>query len=355
MASIVEEANDTYMTPAIIVSPEPESGNMKPGPWSEWYETRDQKRFWRARRLPDDTWGYQFSDIKPSSSAPKPSAARQKPPPTANATNSNRMASFFFGVPIVITPPPSQHRPASIYPPPPKDTDDTVEAEAVSTVTTTTNNSRDRGHLNPHFLLPRDSGTTFPSAVSTGKGRGSSLSILSSEKVSTLSKHEEDSIDRPNHRHNKTANNKSRGGASKLAPSSKAATHKTKSKANKPGNTNTNPTNTKNNNTIIPGNGNDSNNNTKPRPTGITTTATTNLLSLSLSKPRPPPKPPAPPAAGTSPSPSAAAGKKLHNKVKNEKEMRIDTKKRVKNWLKDVEPETLSSASLDEQGLPVYR
>lgn len=48
-------------------------------------------------------------------------------------------------------------------------------------------------------------------------------------------------------------------------------------------------------------------------------------------------------------------GKKLHNKVKNEKELRIDTKRRVKGWLKDIGPEAPEPPAQDSEGLPIYK
>ncbi|KAK0752212.1 hypothetical protein B0T18DRAFT_458613 [Schizothecium vesticola] len=46
-------------TPRIVLQPppdEPPVPSPKPGPWSDWFPTRDSPpRFWRARKLPDDT------------------------------------------------------------------------------------------------------------------------------------------------------------------------------------------------------------------------------------------------------------------------------------------------------------
>ncbi|KAK0651686.1 hypothetical protein B0T16DRAFT_84742 [Cercophora newfieldiana] len=335
MASIVEESSpDVYMTPAIVTATptqpqDPES--KRPGPWSEWYETRDQTRFWRARKLPDDTWSYEFSDINPSAIT-KPT--RPKPPPGSNRS----LASFFFGIPITTpsaTSPAAHIRPTAVFPPPPRDPD--PESASTTNSSSTSTPSHDR----PNIPLARSSGTTFPSSVSTGKGKGSSLSILSSERISVLSKHEETSS-----RGGRTANHHHRGskGISKApALSSKAGA---KSKANTPLITTI---------TASPGGSN-----TKP-PKGAATTggggksraAATTIISFSLPKPRVK-------AAGV--PPAALSGnanvkentKRLDKKIKNDKELRIDTKKRVKGWLKDVVPEVMQS-EWDEQGLPVYK
>lgn len=48
-----------------------------------------------------------------------------------------------------------------------------------------------------------------------------------------------------------------------------------------------------------------------------------------------------------------AYAKKLHAKVKSEKEMRVDPKRRVRVWLKGVEVGV--EVVLDAEGLPVYR
>ena len=50
---------------------------------------------------------------------------------------------------------------------------------------------------------------------------------------------------------------------------------------------------------------------------------------------------------------TSALAKKLHAKVKSEKELKMDPKRRVKAWLKDVEVD-MELIPLDGQGLPVY-
>jgi len=324
MAAIVEESTDVYMTPAIIPTAAAEPESKKPGPWSDWYETRDQQRFWRARKLPDDTWGYEFSDTNPSAN---PKVGR----PKAAAPTSNRsLASFFFGIPAAQPAAPFQNtpshlRPASVFPPPPRDTDPDPESASTSNSSSTGTASRER----PNIPLARSSGTTFPSSVSTGKGKGSSLSMLSSERVSTLSRHEEDSS--LGRLHTKARD-------SKTASSSKAS-----------------PKSKPNNNTSLATANNNNNDAGKP-PKNIngskSRAAATTIISLSLSKPRGKGMP-----VASLPPPAPAPGinsKKLHNKVKNEKELRIDTKKRVKGWLKDVVPEAAPS-DWDDQGLLIYK
>jgi hypothetical protein len=49
-----------------------------------------------------------------------------------------------------------------------------------------------------------------------------------------------------------------------------------------------------------------------------------------------------------------ALAKKLHARVRAEKELRVDPKRRVKNWLKGVELD-LELIPLDVEGLPIYR
>ncbi|KAK3299356.1 uncharacterized protein B0H64DRAFT_318471 [Chaetomium fimeti] len=49
-----------------------------------------------------------------------------------------------------------------------------------------------------------------------------------------------------------------------------------------------------------------------------------------------------------------ALAKKLHARVKSEKELRVDPKKRVKTWLKGVELD-LEPIPLDVEGFPIYR
>jgi hypothetical protein len=55
-------------------------------------------------------------------------------------------------------------------------------------------------------------------------------------------------------------------------------------------------------------------------------------------------------AASTS---SSALAKKLHAKVRAEKELKMDPKRRVKTWLKGVEVD-LTPIPLDILGLPIY-
>jgi hypothetical protein len=50
----------------------------------------------------------------------------------------------------------------------------------------------------------------------------------------------------------------------------------------------------------------------------------------------------------------AAYAKKLHAKVKSEKELKADPKRRVRTWLKGVELDT-APLPLDEWGFPIYR
>jgi hypothetical protein len=49
-----------------------------------------------------------------------------------------------------------------------------------------------------------------------------------------------------------------------------------------------------------------------------------------------------------------ALAKKLHARVRAEKELRVDPKRRVKNWLKGVELD-LEPIPLDVEGFPIYR
>jgi hypothetical protein len=51
---------------------------------------------------------------------------------------------------------------------------------------------------------------------------------------------------------------------------------------------------------------------------------------------------------------TSALAKKLHARIKSEKELKVDPKKRVKTWLKGVELD-LAPIPLDAQGFPIYR
>jgi len=51
---------------------------------------------------------------------------------------------------------------------------------------------------------------------------------------------------------------------------------------------------------------------------------------------------------------NSSLAKKLHAKVKSEKELKMDPKKRVKTWLKGVEVDW-TPIPLDAQGFPIYR
>lgn len=52
--------------------------------------------------------------------------------------------------------------------------------------------------------------------------------------------------------------------------------------------------------------------------------------------------------------PTSALAKKLHARVKSEKELKVDPKRRVRAWLKGVEVD-LAPIPLDTQGFPIYR
>jgi hypothetical protein len=51
---------------------------------------------------------------------------------------------------------------------------------------------------------------------------------------------------------------------------------------------------------------------------------------------------------------TSAFARKLHAKVKSEKELKVDPKKRVRTWLKGVEVD-LAPMPLDAHGFPIYR
>jgi hypothetical protein len=104
--------------------------------------------------------------------------------------------------------------------------------------------------------------------------------------------------------------------------------------------------------------------------------AHSDCTDVRLAQPPPPPPPPPPPepvhkaaaaattsaakkkkigtAAAATPAQNRAMAKKFHAKVKMEKEMRMDPKRRVKAWLKKVDVDW-GLIPLDAEGLPVYR
>ncbi|KAK3359863.1 hypothetical protein B0T25DRAFT_112105 [Lasiosphaeria hispida] len=312
MAPIAEETIDTLMTSALVPRESREPGPRKPAPWSEWYACNDPKRLWRARQLPNESWDYQFK--RKNTPAPQKKAAAAGRPMSA----TRGLASFLFGIPLSpVASPPSSQAPAkptiTITPPPPN--------EDESTSTTNSDSTARRG---PKISGERSSATTFPSTLSTGKGKGSSLSNLSSGR-------EERDKPEPPRPSNAHLNPKSparaggpRGGSQFLSPNARstAGTGKMRKKM--------------------------------PKPIPATTV-------ISLSKP---PRRQAPAKAATSAATpnnnsnnsfnNISNSKKLGTKVRSEKELRIDTKKRVRGWLKDVEPETAPQV-LDQHGLLIYR
>jgi hypothetical protein len=102
--------------------------------------------------------------------------------------------------------------------------------------------------------------------------------------------------------------------------------------------------------------------------------AHSDCTDVRLAQPPPPPPPPPEPvhkaaaaattsaakkkkigtAAAATPAQNRAMAKKFHAKVKMEKEMRMDPKRRVKAWLKKVDVDW-GLIPLDAEGLPVYR
>ncbi|KAK0719907.1 hypothetical protein B0H67DRAFT_169832 [Lasiosphaeris hirsuta] len=324
MIPIAEETIDTLMTSAIVPRESREPTEPKPGPWSRWHECNDQKRLWRARQLPNESWDYQFK--RKNTPAPQKKTVAAGRPISA----TRNLASFFFGIPLpapVVSPPSSQASPKptiTITPPPPNEDE-----------STSTTNSESTGRRGPKISGERSSATTFPSTLSTGKGKGSSLSIHSSGQASREGR-EGDKLahgPQPNKPNNGQLNPKSpakaggpRGGSQFLSPNARstAGTGKMRKKMPKP----------------IPA-----------------------ITVISLSKPPPRRQAPAKAAAavGTTPNNNSnnsfnniSNSKKLGTKVRSEKELRIDTKKRVRGWLKDVEPETAPQV-LDQHGLLIYR
>ncbi len=298
-----------------------------------------------------ETWDYQFTDQNPTP-PPKRSGT------TKSTTGPRSLASFFFGTPSVSGATHNRtstnpHRPPT-FPPPPK------EDESRSTTnSSSTDDTADRRR--PKVPFARSSGTTFPSSVSTGKGKGSSLSIVSSDKVSSLARHEE-------------------GLSLENLPNTTKSKKSTLNQTSKNGSRSKN----QNSNNIKLGTGKvlkpliltvspkqqqqqqqqQQQPKSKPKPAGHTT-----VISLSMPKPTRRPNsvamtgaiPGAKGATATADNNGSSANfatiqnaKKLHSRVKSEKELRIDTKKRVKGWLKDVGEEAPEPPAWDSQGLPIY-
>ncbi|KAK1761005.1 hypothetical protein QBC47DRAFT_19589 [Echria macrotheca] len=386
MTSIVEESSIdqalALTAPAIVVDPPPTDETKKTGPWSEWYETRDQKRYWRARKLGNgiypllipppirnkpltqkhlETWDYQYSNTKP-----QPNRSRQQPLQKPPSTAGRNLASFFFGpIPQTIqlqqsrpslpsSPSPSQSSrkiSSSLFPPPPP----LFQLENSSSTSTHSDDNHHHHHHHHHHHdrlnvpandVARSSGTTFPSSVSTGKGRteGSSLlSILSGggtqaqaeeEGSSTLSK-----VDTPSSRKYKHPPGERASLKPAPAPERGPGPGPTNKKMKKGGQQ------TKKGGKRSPGG-----------PGGI-------FISL-LTAPPPPQIPGLVPGKGDETekgereggAATNANGKKLHSKVKNEKEMRFDTKRRIRAWLKGIGSEAPEPVAVwDAEGLPVYR
>ncbi|KAK4157611.1 hypothetical protein C8A00DRAFT_29455 [Chaetomidium leptoderma] len=271
------------------------TAHKEAGPWSDWYVSDDRNYFWRARQSQNETWDYEFT--------------------------------------------PGYQEPAQI-----EDTSPTTSISELSQSPSSSPSQEDKPPGSPKAspsLNATSPKSSWPTIVTTSTGEPTDdLSPSSSRTLVTLQKELDDSnqpsttstalvplpILRGNTKDVKRASNNSKrpvGPVMRLiqegrSRKSKAKTVTTKSR----GANNTVASLAKGSGTKPP----------SPQPPGQATG------TVNLTKNR----------AGL------ALAKKLHARVKSEKELKVDPKRRVKVWLKGVEVD-LTPIPLDVEGLPIYR
>ncbi|KAK3378266.1 hypothetical protein B0H63DRAFT_525506 [Podospora didyma] len=269
----------------------PASGTRKPerlGPWSEWTESSDNKYFWRARQSMNGVWAYQYTEGYYSANA------RRRPP----TISSPRMSS-----PLAITD--SAHMTGS-----PKSSWPTITTTSTGRPTEVASNSSNQ-HTGSHLTVT-SSVAKSPSILGPKK---QPLSSVNNQKP-TLKRRPVLLLPAPPAGQNKTQDNKNNNqlkpdNTSKPPPKSKPPPPKSKKS------------------TMVAA---------KSKLSMAHTAAATSTAAASTAIAL---------TARSQQAHAAAQSKRLHNKLKSEKELKIDTKKRVRNWLKDVELETTTPAPWD--------
>ncbi|KAL2019645.1 hypothetical protein VTK56DRAFT_9460 [Thermocarpiscus australiensis] len=265
------------------------AGSKNAGPWSDWYVSDDRGYYGRARKSPNETWDYQFTQ------------GYQEPPETQTTsptTSGSELSPPFPPSPGLPAVSPSRVRDSSS----PKSSWPTI-------ITTSTGQPTENITASSSRTL-----TTLPKEVDdSNQAAGSALvPVVTTAKPSHSRGHNHNNVSR---------NKRPVGPVMRLLQEGRSRKSKAKSEATK----------SKLTTAHVQGLGgkNDGgiNNNYNEDRSGD---------GVILTKTR------------------TAYSRKLHAKVKSEKELKVDPKRRVKVWLKGLEVDT-APVALDAQGLPVYR
>ncbi|GAB1314209.1 hypothetical protein MFIFM68171_04419 [Madurella fahalii] len=263
------------------------------GPWSEWYVSEDRNYFWRARQTPNETWDYQYT---PGYQQPQP-----------------RSGSFASA---------AQQAPSTSAPGP---------------GTTPVGAGRTR--------VPASPKSSWPTIITTSTGQPTELSTSSTRTLTTLEKEVDDGskqqtssalvplvITAKSPPARGTRSKRPVGPVMRLLQEGRS--RKAKSEVNK--STAVIPAVAAGaSNPALKANGKAKG---KAKLQGQDDTAVNenNNNNVALTKAR------------------VANAKRLHSKVKSEKELKVDPKRRVRGWLKGLEVDR-TPIPLDEAGFPIYR
>ncbi|KAK3308776.1 uncharacterized protein B0T15DRAFT_118318 [Chaetomium strumarium] len=279
-------------------------GSGSTGPWSEWYVSEDSRYLWRARKSRDEAWDYefthhhqkpgQFQDTTPTTCSGE--ACRplypppEMPPPSPNPSKSHDRTSPKSSWPTIAT----------------TSTGQPTEFLSASSSRTMTTLLRETDSNN---MIGTTSTTLVPVAVATQPGlhRGNVKSKGSSGKrpVGPVMRLLQEARSRKS-KTNSDAVQSSVDDTAQLLKTNDLDDGRPQ-KLSWEGRNGRDSTNYGGDGDAIPGN-----------------------------------------------KRTKAFARKLHAKVKSEKELKVDPKRRVKAWLKDVELD-MTPIRLDAQGFPIYR
>ncbi|KAL2266432.1 hypothetical protein VTJ83DRAFT_5784 [Remersonia thermophila] len=293
--------------------------------WSAWYVSEDRSYLWRAKQTPNSkAWNYQVSPACRESPPAGPQIQVTTPTTSSSALSRSRSRSPTPGkVPGSLEPDPDC--PKSSYP----------------TILTTSTGQPTEGlsasSRQTLVTLPKE-GSELSSPSVPEPGHDAKAAVTTAKPTKGL----------PGSRPRPSASRKR-----PIGPVARLLQEGTRSRRQQP---------------LVQ---------RKPRPDAAKSTIAVNTTALVLrdggdanaenrdALALPPPPPPHKAAAAAAKRKSAAAAaaaasqqramaKKLHSKVRSEKEMKVDHKRRVKAWLKKVDVD-LGPIPLDGDGLPVYR
>ncbi|KAK4239671.1 hypothetical protein C8A03DRAFT_13964 [Achaetomium macrosporum] len=283
---------------------EPKKGGLrKAGPWSDWYVSEDHSYMWRARKSQNEAWDYQFTQghqepaqfedtilTTCSSDIHRPlSPSPEKSPPSPEPSKSHNPASPKSSWPTIVTT--STGQPTEF-----------LSASSSRTLTTLREETDDND-------IPGTTSTALvPMAIATQL-----------------------TLPRGNIKSNRSSPKRTVGPVMRLLQEGRSRKSKRKSETVQSSANDTSAVKARNASggkpQKLPGQGQEGTNRTNDGASGE-------------------------PIPGNSRTNSAFA-RKLHAKVKSEKELKVDPKRRVKAWLKYVEID-MTPIPLDIYGFPIY-